>query len=765
MAEKFNREKEKSENLKELKARLNFEGCSRTSRYSESKTVNTKEHEKRNRSRRSHSLRTSVFSRIRCERSRSPRLRVKEGGVFKRLGSRGKNVSARSDSYSQRSYTRRTETLSESKDSEGGHWKSRSKKKKSSGEEDDLSQPWVYEETYPFTPRIRYFDFPKTRIPSHIKTYDGRNSRVWFNDLSHESIDSYDDLKKVFLKNYLQQKKYIKDPIELHNIKQQDGESMEDFVRRYKLESRDVKGAPECIRISGFVHGITNPELIKCLHDKIPKTLDEMIRVTTSFLRGEVAASNHERKKPFPPWKQHDGNQKQNFKKGGKFKAPPPMTTPVEKWNHAEFCEFHGEVGHNTDECMHLKKQIKEMLKAGKLVARQRITQSFSPNPEIFFPLLGEDEGTKGPLIIEAEIGGHCVHRMYVDGGSASEILYEHCFSRLRSEIKKQLIPATTLLIRFSGEIMWPIGKIQLLVKVGDEEHSASAWMNFMVVRSSSPYNGIIGRPGVRRLQAVPSTAHGMIKILVEGGVITLKSSKLVPLECMVVFGPEGTPSAAKPTIEERVKIAINPEYPEQIVMISSTLTEEGNNKLCGILQRNLDIFDWKPTDMIGVPRHIAEHRLNVQEGCSPVRQKKRGQTADRNQAIQEEVRKLVEAEIMKEVYYHDWLSNLVMVKKHDNSWRMCVDFKDLNKAFLKGGYLLPKIDWKVESLCGFPFKFFLDAYKGYHQIHMEKEDEEKTAFIISQGIFCYTKMPFGLRNAGSTYQRLVDKVFHKQIG
>ncbi|GKB77694.1 reverse transcriptase domain-containing protein [Tanacetum coccineum] len=104
------------------------------------------------------------------------------------------------------------------------------------------------------------------------------------------------------------------------------------------------------------------------------------------------------------------------------------------------------------------------------------------------------------------------------------------------------------------------------------------------------------------------------------------------------------------------------------------------------------------------------------------------------------------------------------MVKKHDNSWRMCVDFKDLNKACPKDGYPLPEIDWKVESLCGFPFKCFLDAYKGYHQIQMAKEDEEKKAFITNQGIFCYTKMPFGLWNA-ATYQRLVDKAFHKQIG
>ncbi|GKF43803.1 hypothetical protein Tco_0130355, partial [Tanacetum coccineum] len=128
------------------------------------------------------------------------------------------------------------------------------------------------------------------------------------------------------------------------------------------------------------------------------------------------------------------------------------------------------------------------------------------------------------------------------------------------------------------------------------------------------------------------------------------------------------------------------------------------------------------------------EHRLNVREGCLPVRQKKRSQAPERNKAIQEEVEKLVDADIMKEVHYHSWLSNPVIVEKHDDSWRMCVDFKDLNKACAKDGYPLPKIDWKVESLCGYPFKCFLVAYKRYHQITMAKEDEEKTTFITSQG-------------------------------
>nr|GFB43168.1 reverse transcriptase domain-containing protein [Tanacetum cinerariifolium] len=105
------------------------------------------------------------------------------------------------------------------------------------------------------------------------------------------------------------------------------------------------------------------------------------------------------------------------------------------------------------------------------------------------------------------------------------------------------------------------------------------------------------------------------------------------------------------------------------------------------------------------------------------------------------------------------------MVKKHDGSWRMCVDFMNLNKACPQDCYPLPEIDWKVESLCGYPFKCFLDAYKGYHQIQMAAADEEKTAFHTGHGVYCYTKMPFGLKNAGATYQRLIDKAFESQMG
>ncbi|GKE26311.1 reverse transcriptase domain-containing protein [Tanacetum coccineum] len=94
----------------------------------------------------------------------------------------------------------------------------------------------------------------------------------------------------------------------------------------------------------------------------------------------------------------------------------------------------------------------------------------------------------------------------------------------------------------------------------------------------------------------------------------------------------------------------------------------------------------------------------------------------------------------------------------------MCGDFKHINKACPKDCYPLPEIDWKVESLSGFRQKCFLDAYKGYHQIQMAEGDGDKTTFFTGKGVFCYWKIPFGLKNTRATYQRLVDKVFNDQI-
>nr|GFA52235.1 reverse transcriptase domain-containing protein [Tanacetum cinerariifolium] len=443
-----------------------------------------------------------------------------------------------------------------------------------------------------------------------------------------------------------------------------------------------------------------------------------MMIATAAFIRGETTAAS--KKNGHGSWKPHDRSKKHADKRpdfrghsrdsrgasrftpvtrtpkeilaaeANKFQPLPPMVTPVEKRNSNKFCDFHNDKGHSTDECMQLKKQIEELVRAGKLshlikeikqgqeqpktgrkeiaakdkpmtiymvrswqkTVKQKTTQSFEQGKEITFPPLTTYNGTEGPLVIEAEMGGHTIHRMYIDGGSSMEILYEHCFNRLRPEIKSQMVPATTSLTGFSGETTWPLGQLNLLVTIGDATHSIKVWMNFMVIKSLSPYNGIIGRPGLKAIQAVPSTVHGMLKFPTKGGIVTIRSSLSIPAECTSIDTSSLIPTEKK-TRPANLTVPLHSNFLDQEV-VGGSLSDKGRIELCTLLKKNLDIFAWQPSGMTGVPRSITEHRLNIREGCPPVRQKKRGQAPKRTKAIQVEVQKLVEARIMREVYYHD---------------------------------------------------------------------------------------------------------------
>ena len=114
--------------------------------------------------------------------------------------------------------------------------------------------------------------------------------------------------------------------------------------------------------------------------------------------------------------------------------------------------------------------------------------------------------------------------------------------------------------------------------------------------------------------------------------------------------------------------------------------------------------------------------------------------------------------------YYSNWLANVVLIKKANGKWKMCVDFTNLNKACPKDSFLLPRINQLMYSTAGHKLLTFMDAFLGYNQIKMAKEDREKTAFITSQGLYYYKVIPFGQKNAGATYQRLVNKMSNKQI-
>ncbi|GJW49300.1 hypothetical protein Tco_0090651 [Tanacetum coccineum] len=125
---------------------------------------------------------------------------------------------------------------------------------------------------------------------------------------------------------------------------------------------------------------------------------------------------------------------------------------------------------------------------------------------------------------------------------------------------------------------------------------------------------------------------------------VKLQSNRVFPMECAMISGPSIQPPAVNQVLEEKINIAIHPEYPEQTIAIGSTLTEKGRKELCALLRQNLDIFAWKPADMTGVPRNIAEHRLNIWEGIfRRLGKRKEGQAPERNRHP-EEVENLVDA-------------------------------------------------------------------------------------------------------------------------
>jgi len=220
----------------------------------------------------------------------------------------------------------------------------------------------------------------------------------------------------------------------------------------------------------------------------------------------------------------------------------------------------------------------------------------------------------------------------------------------------------------------------------------------------------------------------------------------------------------AEPT-EVLEDVPLEEGNPEKFTRIGTSMKEETKQELVQFLRENVDVFAWSHEDMPGIDPSIITHRLNVYPSSKPVRQKKRVFAPERDNAIKEEVQKLTTAQFIREVYYPDWLANVVMVKKANGKWRMCVDFIDLNKACPKDSYPLPRIDQLVDSTAGHQLLSFMDAFSGYNQIKMDEADQEKTSFVTSQGLFCYKAMPFGLKNVGATYQRLVNQMFRPQIG
>src|SRR3954466_7293204 len=210
----------------------------------------------------------------------------------------------------------------------------------------------------------------------------------------------------------------------------------------------------------------------------------------------------------------------------------------------------------------------------------------------------------------------------------------------------------------------------------------------------------------------------------------------------------------------------VHPTDPEKTVRVYAHLPEEQATALITFLREEWKIFSWCPADMPGIPLEFAEHAVHIKPNTKPVKQAMQRFSEPKRRAIGEEVNRLLDAQFIQETKKATWVANPVLVPKKDTDvLRMCVDYGPVNKHFPKDHFPLPRIDQIIDSTAGCDLISFLDAYSGYNQIRMKEEDEEHTSFITPYGVFYYKTMPFGLKNAGATYQRMMQACLKDQIG
>uniref|UniRef100_A0A2N9F9R7 Uncharacterized protein n=1 Tax=Fagus sylvatica TaxID=28930 RepID=A0A2N9F9R7_FAGSY len=655
------------------------------------------------------------------------------------------------------------------------------------------------------------------------------SARVWFNKLESESIGSFVQLSRAFIDHFIGSQRRGRPPTHLLSVKQMEGESLRTFVHRFNGEAMKIDRPKEDVTVTAFMAGLRKGDFLYELCKDPPETMSELMYEATKHMNAEDALEAMDDPPPKRRKEVEDRKPEPSKQKVPKFTetperkrttAPPvkfssftPLNTPIDKlllqiqddpslrWpgkirsdpNSRPknlYCRFHRDHGHLTEECVALKEQVETLIRQGKLqkyvnrptntrpakppvqreqaepnrpgpvgeirtivggpasggtsrasrkaYARQvhniMVVQRPPKNIRLDDQIISFSEedarGTHQPhddaLVITINIAGFTTRRVMVDNGSSADILYLPAYQQMQLD-KDKLRPMDAPLVGFTGDKICPVGIVTLPIMVGTHPKTVSKTVDFLVVNCPSAYNAIIGRPTLNRLRAVTSTYHLLLKFPTEHGIGEVRGDQVAARECYLASLGSGDRQTM--SIEEQ-KVLVKP---------SGELA-------------TIELEDGRPEE-------------DDQNWSRPSSKNKENHLSKRNNAIMEEVDKLLAANFIREVFYPDWLANVVMVKKNTGKWRMCVDFTDLNKACPKDSFPLPRIDQLVDSTAGHKLLTFMDAFSGYNQIVMDEGDQEKTSFITSRGLFCYKVMPFGLKNAGATYQRLMNRMFHDQIG
>uniref|UniRef100_A0A2N9I3E2 Integrase catalytic domain-containing protein n=1 Tax=Fagus sylvatica TaxID=28930 RepID=A0A2N9I3E2_FAGSY len=589
------------------------------------------------------------------------------------------------------------------------------------------------------------------------------SARVWFNKLESESIGSFVQLSRAFIDHFIGSQRRGRPPTHLLSVKQMEGESLRTFVHRFNGEAMKIDRPKEDVTVTAFMAGLRKGDFLYELCKDPPETMSELMYEATKHMNAEDALEAMDDPPPKRRKEVEDRKPEPSKQKVPKFTetperkrttAPPvkfssftPLNTPIDKlllqiqddpslrWpgkirsdpNSRPknlYCRFHRDHGHLTEECVALKEQVETLIRQGKLqkyvnrptntrpakppvhreqaepnrpgpvgeirtivggpasggtsrasrkaYARQvhniMVVQRPPKNIRLDDQIISFSEedarGTHQPhddaLVITINIAGFTTRRVMVDNGSSADILYLPAYQQMQLD-KDKLRPMDAPLVGFTGDKICPVGIVTLPIMVGEVRGDQ--------VAARECYLASLGSGGQNQTMSIEEQ-----KVLVK-------------------------PSGELATIE------LEEGRPERTTKIGADLPPKIRESLVQFLKENKDVFAWSHEDMPGINPSIISHKLNVDPSLRPIKQKRRVFAPERNNAIMEEVDKLLAANFIREVFYPDWLANVVM------------------------------------------------------------GDQEKTSFITSRGLFCYKVMPFGLKNAGATYQRLMNRMFHDQIG
>ncbi|XP_058080632.1 uncharacterized protein LOC131228782 [Magnolia sinica] len=335
-------------------------------------------------------------------------------------------------------------------------------------------------------------------------------------------------------------------------------------------------------------------------------------------------------------------------------------------------------------------------------------------------------------------IANHKVYRILVDTGSSADILYSVAFNKMGIN-RSSLRPIKTPLHGFTSDKVILEGAISLPVTTREGQNQITLLVDFLVVNAPLTHNVIIGQPSLNTMRAVVSTYHLMMKFLVVGRVGYVRGDQREARQCYSITVSKGSAKQAftidmldprenilveSSPMEDLLTFPLDGVNPTRTVQLRSSLSAEQWDQMLNFLRQHKDVFAWSHQDMSGIASEVMVHKLNVDLEHKLVMQKRRAFELDRYATIAEEVAKLVDIGFIEEVHYPNWIANVVLVKKANGKWRVCIDYSNLNKACPKDGFPISRIDQLINSTAGHELLTFMDAYFGYSQIAMHSSDK-----------------------------------------